>query len=137
MATIIKSPGRGFGVVGGFKGNSTIAAEDFTKAFWRGLFIGLLAIVATVADSASGYHLLKKIPIPGDGGWDYVSVDSVNRRVYVSHGTQLEVLDADCGAIVGMIVVPLVEANNQPIQRNVRGAAMAPEPPALRGEGKR
>jgi len=53
--------------------------------------------------SSSGYSLVKKIPIPGQGSWDYLTVDEGARRLYVSHGTQVEVLDIDSGAIVGKI----------------------------------
>ena len=49
------------------------------------------------------HHLIKKIPIPGDGGWDYVAADSDARRLYVSHDTEIVVLDLDSGAIVGKI----------------------------------
>lgn len=63
----------------------------------------LLLAVAAAASSTSGYHLLKTIPVPGDGGWDYLTVDEGARRLYVSHGTQVDVLDVDSGAIVGKI----------------------------------
>src|SRR5580658_10326741 len=63
-------------------------------------FLAAFAIVATAADS---YHLLKKIPIPGDGGWDYVAADSDARRLYVSHNTEIVVLDLDSGAVAGKI----------------------------------
>ena len=53
--------------------------------------------------AAGAYHLIKKIPIPGDGGWDYVAADSDARRLYVSHDTEIVVLDLDTGAIVGKI----------------------------------
>ena len=53
--------------------------------------------------SAGNYQITKKIPIPGQGGWDYLTVDEGARRLYVSHGTQVEVLDVDSGAIVGSI----------------------------------
>ena len=49
------------------------------------------------------HQIVKKIPIPGQGSWDYLTVDESARRLYVSHGTQVEVLDADSGAIVGKI----------------------------------
>ena len=39
----------------------------------------------------------------GQGGWDYLTVDEAGRRLYVSHGTQVEVLDVDSGAIVGKV----------------------------------
>jgi DNA-binding beta-propeller fold protein YncE len=59
--------------------------------------------VCATALAADGYQVTKKIPIPGQGSWDYLAVDESARRVYVSHGTQVEVLDADSGAIVGKI----------------------------------
>ncbi len=67
---------------------------------------GALVFLAafTIAMAAAGaYHLIKKIPIPGDGGWDYVAADSDARRLYVSHDTEIVVLDLDTGAIVGKI----------------------------------
>jgi hypothetical protein len=55
------------------------------------------------APAGSGYHVIKTIPVGGDSGWDYVYVDSDARRVYVSHGTHVVVLDADTYAVVGDI----------------------------------
>jgi YVTN family beta-propeller protein len=49
------------------------------------------------------YVLIKKTVIGGEGGWDYLSVDSENRRIYVSHGTKVEVLNADTHEKVGEI----------------------------------
>jgi DNA-binding beta-propeller fold protein YncE len=70
----------------------------------RILTAGLILLTATAfAAAPESYHLLKMVPIPGDGGWDYVSVDSAARRVYVSHASRVEVLDADSGAVVGHI----------------------------------
>ncbi len=67
--------------------------------------VGLLcsAPLAVAAPPADGYSVVKKIPIPGQGSWDYLSVDESARRLYVSHGTQVEVLDIDSGNIVGSI----------------------------------
>jgi DNA-binding beta-propeller fold protein YncE len=67
--------------------------------------------------SAGDYQITKKIPIPGQGGWDYLTVDEGARRLYVSHGTQVEVLDVDSGAIVGSI----------PKTPGVHGVAIAAE----------
>jgi hypothetical protein len=58
---------------------------------------------AAPAPASSGYHLIKTIPVGGEGGWDYVYVDSDARRVYVSRGTHTMVLDADTYAVVGDI----------------------------------
>jgi hypothetical protein len=58
---------------------------------------------AAPAPGASGYHVIKTIPVGGEGGWDYVYVDSDARRIYVSRGTHTMVLDADTYAVVGDI----------------------------------
>src|SRR6266481_8717081 len=58
---------------------------------------------AAPAPAASGYHVIKTVPVGGEGGWDYVYVDSAARRVYVSRGTHVVVLDADSYAVVGDI----------------------------------
>jgi DNA-binding beta-propeller fold protein YncE len=78
-------------------------------------FMLLMGVVTSL--SASGYRLLKSIPIPGDGGWDYLTVDVAARRLYVSHGTQVEVLDVDSEALVGSI----------PNTKGVHGVAIASE----------
>src|SRR5713101_2180638 len=53
--------------------------------------------------AAPGYHLLKKIEVGGEGGWDYLSVDSAGRRLYVSRSTRVMVFDVDTGKSVGEI----------------------------------
>src|SRR6266851_571117 len=70
----------------------------------------LLLILAfgTLASAQSvSYHLLKKVPLgaaPGGGEYfDYLTADSDARRVYVSHGAEVKVVEADTGDIVGTI----------------------------------
>src|ERR1700732_484214 len=67
----------------------------------------LLGTVAFAAPPASGYHLLKKVPLggaPGGGEYfDYVTVDAAARRVYLSHGAEVKVVDADNFSVVGTI----------------------------------
>jgi DNA-binding beta-propeller fold protein YncE len=74
-------------------------------------------LLAAPVPPAGGYSVTKKIPIPGEGGWDYLSVDEAARRLYVSHGTQVEVIDVDAGTVVGSI----------PKTLGVHGIAIAPE----------
>jgi YVTN family beta-propeller protein len=61
------------------------------------------SLVSSFPASAQGFAITKKIPVSGQGGWDYLTVDEAGRRLYVSHGTQVEVLDVDSGAIVGKV----------------------------------
>jgi DNA-binding beta-propeller fold protein YncE len=49
------------------------------------------------------YHFLREIPVGGEGWWDYASVDAGGRRLYVSHGTEVVVIDIDKDAVVGAI----------------------------------
>jgi hypothetical protein len=83
--------------------------------------LGSKFVVCSLAVStllaAAGYHVANKIAIGGDGGWDYVTVDPDARRVYVSHATEVDVLDADSGAIAGKIAE----------LKGVHGIAIAPE----------
>jgi len=54
-----------------------------------------------------GYHLLKKYDLGAAPGgkeyWDYVTFDAATRRLYISHNTEVKVVDADSGAVVGSI----------------------------------
>jgi DNA-binding beta-propeller fold protein YncE len=76
---------------------------------------GSLAAVALAA--GSGYHVVTTYKVGGDGGWDYLTADAAARRVYISRGTHVMVLDADSGKSVGDIA-------DTP---GVHGIALAPE----------
>ena len=77
----------------------------------------LLSGFALLALAAGGYHVSARYSVPGDGGYDYLTVDSAARRLYVSHGSMVEVLNADTGAVVGQI-------KNT---KGIHGIAIAPE----------
>src|SRR6266850_3869688 len=66
-----------------------------------------LGAVALASPPGPGYHLIKKLPLgaaPGGAEYfDYVTVDSAARRVYLSHGAEVKVLDADKFSVVGTI----------------------------------
>src|ERR1700730_10031415 len=59
------------------------------------------------APPTGSYHLLKKVPLgaaPGGGEYfDYITVDAAARRVDLSHGTEVKVVDADSGDLVGTL----------------------------------
>jgi YVTN family beta-propeller protein len=86
--------------------------------FWViAILLLCISVGARLAVGQSGYSLSGKIPIPGLGGWDYLTVDESARRLYVSHGTQVEVLDIDALQAVG----------NVPNTPGVHGIAIAAE----------
>jgi YVTN family beta-propeller protein len=74
-------------------------------------------VAATVCRAAEPYHFIKEIPVGGEGGWDYCSIDEAGRRLYVSHGTKVVVIDIDKDVVVG-------EITNTP---GVHGLAPAPD----------
>ncbi len=60
-------------------------------------------LFVSVLLGAGSFKLVKTIPIPGEGGWDYLIADSVNRQLYVSHATEVDVINLDTGAAAGKI----------------------------------
>ncbi len=81
------------------------------------LLIGGMALTQTKPSAAGPYYPLKTIAIGGTGGWDYAATDEAARRVYVTHGTRIVVLDIDKDEVVGEIA-------DTP---GVHGFAIAPE----------
>jgi DNA-binding beta-propeller fold protein YncE len=80
-------------------------------------FALVLASVPLLKAAATGYHILNEIKIGGEGGWDYLTVDSAAQRLYVSHATHVVVVDLATGKVVGDI----------PDTPGVHGIALAPE----------
>ena len=73
-----------------------------------GLSLVLLGVLALAMAATGGYHLLTKYtfgPAEGSTGeyFDYIMVDSSARRVYLSRGTEIKVIDADHGTLIGNI----------------------------------
>jgi len=79
------------------------------------VLLGLAAIAPARAEGP--YRFLKEIPVGGEGGWDYLSVDSAAQRLYVSHATKVVVIDLARDRVVG-------EITNTP---GIHGFAIAPE----------
>ena len=61
------------------------------------------SVFLVLFQSGSGYKLETRYPVPGNGGFDYVTIDSAARRLYLSHGTQVDVVDPDNGKLIGTI----------------------------------
>src|SRR5215470_8520071 len=74
-------------------------------------------IAFMIFQSGKGYKVETRYPVPGNGGFDYVTIDSDARRLYLSHGTQVDVIDPDSGKFIGTIA-------DTP---GVHGVALAPE----------
>ena len=79
-------------------------------------------VVARAAQPLQGsapinYHIVKKVLLGGEGGWDYLGFDPQNRHLFVSHAAQVLVLDPGTDKVVGSI----------PDTEGVHGIAVAPE----------
>lgn len=85
----------------------------------RLLFISSVVFLTSLFTFAagSGLHVIQTYKLGGDGGWDYLKMDSDSRRLFISRGTHVIVIDADSGKPVGDI----------PDTTGVHGIALAPE----------
>jgi YVTN family beta-propeller protein len=81
------------------------------------LATGLCLLGALAGRADEPYHFIKEIPIGGDGGWDYLIVDPSAERLYVSHATEVAVIDLNTDQVVGEITNTL----------GVHGIAVAPK----------
>jgi DNA-binding beta-propeller fold protein YncE len=75
------------------------------------------AVTVTAGAQNAGYALVKQLPLPGDGGWDYLEFDPASHRLFVTHGTHVIVVDPSTGALIGDIA-------GTP---HVHGVALAPD----------
>ena len=62
------------------------------------------------ATAGGDYVVAQQFPVGGNSGWDFVTVDSQARRVYLTNSSRVVVLDADSGALLGE-VVPIAGAH--------------------------
>ena len=81
------------------------------------IILCILVIAANSYSSDFGYHIVKRLKIGGEGGWDYLTVDEVARRLYISRSTHVMVVDIETDKVVGDI----------PDTPGVHGIAIAPE----------
>jgi DNA-binding beta-propeller fold protein YncE len=84
---------------------------------WLTVVIAFSLAAAAMAAGGPGYHVTTTYKLGGDGGWDYLTADASARRLYISRGTHVMVVDADSGKSVGDIA-------DTP---GVHGIALAPE----------
>src|SRR5438477_12476619 len=62
-----------------------------------------VALLCETVAAEEAYKFLDEILIGGEGGWDYVTVDTAARRLYLSHATKVVVVDLTKNAVIGEI----------------------------------
>jgi DNA-binding beta-propeller fold protein YncE len=88
-----------------------------TQSKWLASVLSVSLAALAWAAAGPGYHVAKTYKLGGEGGWDYLSADANARRLYISRGTHVIVLDVDSGKTVGDI----------PDTQGVHGIALAPD----------
>jgi len=67
------------------------------------LFFAVMSCAYLMAQGDGGYHLLHEYKLGGDTGWDYLTMDAASRRLYVTRGTHVQVVNIDSGKVEGDI----------------------------------
>jgi YVTN family beta-propeller protein len=99
-------------------GSHTLRSDKSEASLKKWLILCACVLVTMLAAfAAAGYHLLKTIPVGGAGGWDYLTVDEPGQRLFISHETQVEVIDLASNSVIGKI----------PDTPGVHGIALAPD----------
>ncbi|HVB55093.1 MAG TPA: hypothetical protein VNE63_01505 [Candidatus Acidoferrales bacterium] len=80
-------------------------------------FLLLSAAGAYAAPQGTSYHVVRRMQVGGEGGWDYLRVDPDTHRLFVSRGTHVMVVDENSGKVIGDI----------PDTKGVHGIALAPD----------
>src|SRR5882724_5022703 len=75
---------------------------SFSRTLFGATLVLALGTICSAAD-APGFKVTKHFPIPGDAGFDYIVFDNSSNRLYVSHGIEVNVLDASTGEILGKV----------------------------------
>ena len=81
------------------------------------LFVGMLIFSALTTVAQPNYKIARKIPVSGEGSWDYITVDGKASRIYTSHATTAVVVDIKTGNVLGSI----------PDTKGIHGIALAQE----------
>ena len=75
------------------------------KRLFRDISVALLLLISInkLYAQDSLYAFYKSIPIPGNGGYDYISIDEVNRHLFVTHGTVLDIIDMNTEQVIDSV----------------------------------
>ncbi|MEO8562266.1 MAG: YncE family protein [bacterium] len=61
------------------------------------------AVAGAQKARAASYHVTQRIPLGGEGGWDYIAVDTARGRLFIARSDRVMVVDQTSGKIVGEI----------------------------------
>src|SRR5260370_8131260 len=70
------------------------------RQFLTGVLVLGAAALAGSAAATAQYQLKQKFTIGGDGGWDYLTYDAAGKRLFISRGTRVQVVDPEKGTVI-------------------------------------
>jgi len=77
----------------------------------------VLVLSAVPVNAQTNYKVVRRIPVAGEGAWDYLKVDPDLKRIYLSRGTHMTIVDETTGKVLGDI----------PDTKGIHGIAWASE----------
>ena len=87
------------------------------RAWLAGAAVLVLSALGAQVQAAPQYRIAHEVKLPGDEGWDYLTFDDAGHRLFIAHGTQVQVVDTDHLTLAGTI----------PDTPGVHGIALAPD----------
>ena len=94
-----------------------LAGQVGSACFLASSLLFVIPAAMHAAPQSSGYHVIRRIPVGGDGAWDYLRVDPDAKRIYVARSTHVMVIDETTGKLLADITDT----------KGVHGTAIAPE----------
>src|SRR4030088_1803271 len=79
--------------------------------------VGALLLLTAHAQASGQYRIAHEVSLPGDEGWDYLTLEAGGQRLFIAHGTRVQVVDTGKLAVAG-------EIGDTP---GVHGIALAPD----------
>jgi DNA-binding beta-propeller fold protein YncE len=95
-----------------------------TSTFFGFALLLLVAGLAPAVPATPGYHIIKKLPVGGTEGWDYITMDSDARLAYIGREDHVDVVNVDTGTVVGKVTGLMGTSGLQPVPEFGRGYAM-------------
>ncbi|MFI5253062.1 MAG: YncE family protein [Bacteroidota bacterium] len=95
----------------------TTIIERFTMRKYFIILSSVLLLICLASSQDSGYKILDKVKLGGEGGWDYLNADPATGMLFISRGTHVQVMDMEKKTLAGDI----------PNTNGVHGIALAHE----------
>src|SRR6202521_4907373 len=86
---------------------------------WACILASSLLVLSVAPANAQNttYKVIRRIPVAGEGAWDYLKVDPDAKRIYLSRGSHMMVVDETTGKVLGDL----------PDTKGIHGMAIVPE----------